>query len=209
MVSFAVFKFLAIMIEFMLVVSTQTNKVDVVKDSQEDALAKMDLLNNLDSKLGNGVFEVVKDLAAEKANNQRDEIIRFLGSDVVDGFKTRMCVNIDIKQTEKGIFSVKYTPNPIRFDHASDEGIDCLNRLEICFLVSMTLTLLMALLALVRAWAHRYDFKKVILPRYKWFGIDHGGPPGIKHSQIPNDVFAKPCHCFDYLGLFSNNFSKI
>ena len=206
MVSFAVFKFLAIMIEFMLVVSTQTNKVDVVKDSQEDALAKMDLLNNLDSKLGNGVFEVVKDLAAEKANNQRDEIIRFLGSDVVDGFKTRMCVNIDIKQTEKGIFSVKYTPNPIRFDHASDEGIDCLNRLEIWFLVSMTLTLFVALVALVRAWAHRYDFKKVILPRYKWFGIDHGGPPGIKHSHIPNNVFAKPCHCFDYLGLFSNNF---
>jgi len=189
----------------MLVVSTQTNKVDVVKDSQEDALAKMDLLNNLDSKLGNGVFEVVKDLAAEKADNQRDDIIRFLGSDVVDGFKTRMCVNIDITQTEKETFSVKYTPNPIRFDHASDEGIDCLNRLEIWFLVSMTLTLFVALLALVRAWAHRYDFKKVILPRYKWFGIDHGGPPGIKHSHIPNNVFAKPCHCFDYLGLFSNN----
>ena len=189
-------------------VSTQTNKVDVVKGSQEDVLAKMDLLNNVDSKLRNGVFEVVKDLATEKANNQRDEIIRFLGSDVVDGFKTRICVNIDITHTEKGNFSVKYTPNPIRFDHASDEGIDCLNRLEICFLVSMTLTLLMALLALVRAWAHRYDFKKVILPRYKWFGIDHGGPPGIKHSHIPNNVFAKPCHCFDYLGLFSNHFFK-
>ena len=48
--SFAVFKFLAILIEFMLVVSTQTNKVEVVEDGQEDALAKMDLLNNPDSK---------------------------------------------------------------------------------------------------------------------------------------------------------------
>jgi len=70
----------------------------------------------------------------------------------------------------------------------------------------MALTLFVALLALIRAWAHRYDFKKIISPRYKWFGIDHGGSPGIQVNQIPDDVFAKPCHCFDYLGLSSNNF---
>ena len=73
--------------------------------------------SQLCSKLGNGAFEVVKDLAAEKAKKQRDDIIRFLGSDVVDGFKTRMCVNIDITQTEKEIFSVKYTPSQRSTDH--------------------------------------------------------------------------------------------
>jgi len=83
----------------------------------------LDLLNNQDSKLGNGAFEVVKDIAAEKAKQQRDDIIRFLGSDVVDSFKARMCVSVDITQTDLEILSVKYTPSPLRYDHPSDEGM--------------------------------------------------------------------------------------
>jgi len=111
-----------------------------------------------------------------------------------------MCVTVAITESEQEGFSVKYTPMPIRFYPTSDEGFDCLNKLEIWFLVSMALTLFVALLALIRAWAHRYDFKKVISARYKWFGINHGGPPGIKQSHVPNNIFANPCHCFDYLG---------
>ena len=97
---------------------------------------------------------------------------------------------------------------PFRFDHLSDEGIDCLNKLELWFIISMALTLFVASLALIRAYAHRYDFKKIILPRYKWFGINHGGPPTIKHTHIPNHIFAKPCRCFDYLGMISKKFSS-
>ena len=188
------------MIEFMLVVSTETNRVDVLENSQKDAAAKMDLSTVQDSQ--SNAFTVVKDIATEKAKEQRDKIVRFLGSAFVDDFKPRMCVAIDITESESEGFSVKYTPLPIRFDNVSDEGIDCLNRLEILFLVSMALTLFVSFLALIRAWAHRYDFKKVISPRYKWFGINHGGPPRIKHSHVPLNIFASPCHCFDYLGWF-------
>ena len=193
------------MIEFMLVVSTETNRVDVLENSQKDAAAKMDLSTVQDSQSTKSAFTVVKDIATEKAKEQRDKIVRFLGSAFVDDFKPRMCVTIDITESEAEGFSVNYTPLPIRFDNVSDEGIDCLNRLEIWFLVSMALTLFVSFLALIRAWAHRYDFKKVISPRYKWFGINHGGPPRIKHSHVPLNIFASPCHCFDYLGLISNS----
>ena len=88
------------MIEFMLVVSTETNRPDVIEDSQKDALAEMDLLNNLDS-ISSDTFEVVKDVASQKAQEQRDKIIGFLGSEVVDGFKTRMCVNFEVTESEK------------------------------------------------------------------------------------------------------------
>ena len=95
---------------------------------------------------------------------------------------------------------------PLRFAKLSDEGIDCLNKLEIWFLVSMAFTLFVASLALIRAYAHRNDFKKVILPRFRWFGIDHGGPLRLKHGQVPNNIYAKPCRCFDYLGsIFNQN----
>ena len=188
------------MIEFMLVISTDTNRVDVLENSQKDAAAKMDLSTVQDSQ--SKAFTVVKDVATKKAQEQRDKIVRFLGSGFVDDFKPRMCVAIDIKESESEGFSVNYTPLPFRFDNVSDEGIDCLNRLEIWFLVSMALTLFFSFLALIRAWAHRYDFKKVISPRYKWFGINHGGPPRIKHSHVPLNIFASPCHCFDYLGWF-------
>lgn len=191
------------MIEFMLVISTETNRVDVLENSQKDAAAKMDLSSVQDTESLKNAFIVVKDIAAEKAKEQRDKIVRFLGSAFVDDFKPRMCVAIDITESEREGFSVKYDPLPISWNNVSDEGIDCLNRLEIWFLISMALTLFVSLLALIRAWAHRYDFKKVISPRYKWFGINHGGPPRIKHSHVPLKIFAKPCHCFDYLGSVS------
>ena len=101
------------------------------------------------------------------------------------------------------MFSVNYTPMPIRFDHLSDEGIDCVNEMEIWFIISMILTIFVASIALIRAYAHRYDFKKIILPRYKWFGINHCGTLESKRSPIPNNIFAKSCRCFDYLGLIS------
>ena len=88
----------------MLVVSTETNRPDVLEDSQKDALAQIDLINNIDST--NEAFKVVKDIATKQAEEQRDKIIGFLGKDVVDGFKTRMCVNIDITEAENE-FSVR------------------------------------------------------------------------------------------------------
>ena len=185
------------MIEFMLVVSTET-----IKNEDKEAIAKMDILNNIDSKLTSQASQLVDDIAATS-----DTIVRLVGSEVVDSFKTRMCVTVDITESDQDGYLVKYTPMPIRFYPASDEGIDCLNKLEIWFLVSMALTLFVALLALIRAWAHRYDFKKVISLRYKWFGINHGGPLGIKQSHVPNNIFANPCHCFDYLGFVSNDFA--
>ena len=124
----------------MLVVSTETNRVDVLENSQKDAAAKMDLSTVQDSQSTKNAFTVVKDIATEKAKEQRDKIVRFLGSAFVDDFKPRMCVTIDITESEAEGFSVNYTPLPIRFDNVSDEGIDCLNRLEIWFLVSMALT---------------------------------------------------------------------
>ena len=187
----------------MLVVSTETNKVDVPKESQKDA--KMNLVNNIESRISNKAFD---DLVAGQIPS-RDTIVRLVGSEIVDSFKTRMCVTVGITESEHEGFLVKYTPMPIRFYPVSDEGIDCLNKLEIWFLVSMALTLLVAILALIRAWAHRYDFKKVISPRYKWFGINHGGSPGIKDSHVPSNIFANPCHCFDYLGFVSNNFAVV
>ena len=42
----------------------------------------------------------MENIAAEKAEEQRDKIAGFLGKKVVDGFKTRMCVDIDIKYSE-------------------------------------------------------------------------------------------------------------
>ena len=181
----------------MLVASTETNKND-----EKDALAKMDILNNIDSKLTNQASQLVDDIAATT-----DTIVRLVGSEVVDSFKTRMCVTVDITESDQDGYLVKYTPMPIRLYPVSDEGIACLNKMEIWFLVSMALTLFVALLALIRAWAHRYDFKKVISLRYKWFGINHGGPLGIKQSHVPNNIFSNPCHCFDYLGLVSNDFA--
>ena len=85
----------------------------------------------------------------------------------------------------------------------SDEGLKCLNTLEIWFLSSMVLTMVVSLIALVRAWNHRHDFKKVILSRYKWFGIDHGGSSTTKNAHIPTQSpeFAEPCSCFENLGL--------
>ena len=53
------------MIEFMLNASTETNKND-----EKDALAKMDLLNNIDSKLSNN-------LAATS-----DTIVKLLGTGI-------------------------------------------------------------------------------------------------------------------------------
>ena len=84
----------------------------------------------------------------------------------------------------------------------SDEGLKCLNTLEIWFLSSMVLTMVVSLIALVRAWNHRHDFKKVILSRYKWFGIDHGGSSTTKNAHIPTQSpeFAEPCRCFEKLG---------
>ena len=66
----------------------------------------------------------------------------------------------------------------------------------------MVLTMVVSLIALVRAWNHRHDFKKVILSRYKWFGIDHGGSSTTKNAHIPTQSpeFAEPCRCFEKLG---------
>ena len=58
------------MIEFLLNASTEINKND-----EKGILAKMDLLNNTDSKLRNEAFEVVDDLAATS-----DTIVRLLGT---------------------------------------------------------------------------------------------------------------------------------
>ena len=84
----------------------------------------------------------------------------------------------------------------------SDEGLKCLNTLEIWFLASMVVTMIVSLIALFRAWNHRHDFKKVILSRYKWFGIDHSGSSNTKHAHIPRQSpeFAQPCECFNELG---------
>ena len=85
----------------------------------------------------------------------------------------------------------------------SYEGLKCLNTLEIWFLASMILTMIVSLIALFRAWNHRHDFKKVILSRYKWFGIDHSGISSkTKNTQIPiqSDEFADPCQCFNKIG---------
>ena len=83
-----------------------------------------------------------------------------------------------------------------------NKGLKCLNTLEIWFLASMIVTMIVSLIALFRAWNHRHDFKKVILSRYKWFGIDHSGSSNTKHAHIPKQSpeFAEPCACFNELG---------
>ena len=83
-----------------------------------------------------------------------------------------------------------------------NEGLKCLNTLEIWFLASMIVTMIVSLIALFRAWNHRHDFKKIILSRYKWFGIDHSGSSNTKHAHIPKQSpeFAEPCECFNELG---------
>ena len=60
------------MIEFMLNASTETNKND-----EKDALAKLDLLNDIDSKLRKKTLEVVDDLAATS-----DIIVKLIGKGV-------------------------------------------------------------------------------------------------------------------------------
>ena len=75
-----------------------------------------------------------------------------------------------------------------------------MNTLEICFLVSMVLTTIASLIGLIRAWNHRHDFKKIVLPKYKWFGIDHGGSSQTKNANTQSSEFAEPCKCFNDLG---------
>ena len=118
-----------------------------------------------------------------------------------------MCVSVTINQYSRDDFTVEYTPKPIQWAASSDEGIDCLNILERWFLAFMYLTLGISVLALFRAWNHRHDFKKVISPRYKWFGIDHGGHPKIRSAYIPrhSPEFSQPCHCFDHLGTINQS----
>ena len=60
------------MIEFMLNASTETNKND-----EKDALAKLDLLNDIDSKLRKKTLEVVDDLAATS-----DIIVKLIGKGI-------------------------------------------------------------------------------------------------------------------------------
>ena len=152
-------------------------------------------------------FKVVTSAAEEEAKAKRDEIIRLLGRELVDGFKPRMCISPKIYDD----YTVEYTPDPIRISELSDEGLKCLNTLEIWFLSSMVLTMVVSLIALVRAWNHRHDFKKVILSRYKWFGIDHGGSSYKNNAHIPtrSPEFAQPCTCFDSLGQDFISFCKI
>ena len=143
-------------------------------------------------------FKVVTSAAEEQAKAKRDQIIKLLGRELVDGFKPRMCIASKINPD----YTVEYTPDPIRMTELSDEGLKCLNTLEIWFLSSMVITMIVSLIALVRAWNHRHDFKKVILSRYKWFGIDHGGKSTTRNAHIPTESpeFAEPCTCFDKLG---------
>ena len=146
-------------------------------------------------------FKVVTSAAEEQAKAKRDQIISLLGRELVDGFKPRMCIAPKIRLLDSE-YTVEYTPDPIRMTELSDEGLKCLNTLEIWFLSSMVLTMVVSLIALVRAWTHRHDFKKIILSRYKWFGIDHGGSSNTKNAHIPtrSPEFAEPCTCFDSLG---------
>ena len=58
------------MIEFMLNASTETN-------DEKDALAKLDLLNDIDSKLRKKTLEVVDDLAATS-----DVIVKLIGKGI-------------------------------------------------------------------------------------------------------------------------------
>ena len=143
-------------------------------------------------------FQVAKSKAEAAAIEKKDQIITLLGRNLVDGFKPRTCIASKINPD----YTVEYTPDPIRTATLSDEGIGCLNTLEICFLSSMVVTIIVSLMALFRAWSHRHDFKKVVLARYKWFGIDHGGPTNIKNAHIPSQSpeFAEQCHCFNQLG---------
>ena len=142
-------------------------------------------------------FEVAKNEAEEAAIRKRDQIIDLLGRPLVDGFKPRMCIASKINPD----YTVIYTPDPIRSATLSDEGLSCLNTLEIWFLASMIVTMIVSLFALFRAWSHRHDFKKVVLERYKWFGIDHGGSASTKNAHIPSQSpeFAEPCECFNNL----------
>ena len=178
--------------------------------------------------LGVSQFKVVTSAAEEEAKAKRDQFIRILGRALVDGFKPRMCIAPKINPD----YTIEYTPDPIRMSPLSDEGqrcssnlpygiartsntpydsfsmsifdegLKCLNTLEIWFLASMIVTVIVSLIALFRAWNHRHDFKKIILSRYKWFGIDHSGSSNTKHANIPRQSpeFAEPCECFNELG---------
>ena len=56
-------------------------------------------------------FQVAASAAEEEAKAKRDQIIRMLGRELVDGFKPRMCIASKIYPD----YTVEYTPDPIRF----------------------------------------------------------------------------------------------
>ena len=66
-------------------------------------------------------FKVVTSAAAEEAKAKRDQFIRMLGRDLVDGFKPRMCIAPKIYPD----YTIEYTPDPIRMNELSDEGQRC------------------------------------------------------------------------------------
>ena len=66
-------------------------------------------------------FKVVTSAAAEEAKAKRDQFIRMLGRDLVDGFKPRMCITPKIHSD----YTIEYTPDPLRMSELSDEGPRC------------------------------------------------------------------------------------
>ena len=70
-------------------------------------------------------FKVVTSAAEEEAKAKRDQFIRLLGRDLVDGFKPRMCIAPKINPD----YTIEYTPDPIRISPLSDEGQRCSSNL--------------------------------------------------------------------------------
>ena len=143
----------------MIAVSTETNRIDVIQNSQvrcpkkfqpkltfidqsmaycmshtisfkKDAAAKSALeasQQSVTESLREGTaaavsqFKAVTSAAAEEAQAKRDQFIRMLGRDLVDGFKPRMCIAPKIHPD----YTIEYTPDPIRMNELSDEGQRC------------------------------------------------------------------------------------
>ena len=70
-------------------------------------------------------FKIVTSAAEEEAKAKRDQFIRMLGRDLVDGFKPRMCIAPKINPD----YTIEYTPDPIRMSQLSDEGQRCSSNL--------------------------------------------------------------------------------
>ena len=121
---------LGVLIDFMIAVSTETNRVDVLENTQKSATAEAALNTAIaNARTANSAatiksavegFRVAANIAEEQAKAKRDEIINLLGRDLVDSFKPRTCIAPKIFPD----YTVDYRPDPIRISVLSDEGPD-------------------------------------------------------------------------------------